>query len=278
MKALKLAAIPAALIATSAFAQPVVVEQQVIAEPVAVSTTTYDAEAGMVKNTTTQVVEGTKTVFGTVTHPASISAEVGTTGYGVGLAWGLNDKTDLVAGWNGGKFDDNIDLDSDDSYINYRKVLGKGFKNFQGTLDYKADMSNPYLGVNLHPLSNGFTVGTGIIYNDSDASATLTPRTGGTNISINGTDYPVPKDSSLSVDAKYKNNLAPYLTLGYHPDITTRFGLFGEVGAAYVGKADVKVSGTNGVPQITIDAVQQEVDSRDNKWWPIAKVGATYRF
>ena len=31
MKALKLAAIPAALIATSAFAQPVVVEQQVIA-------------------------------------------------------------------------------------------------------------------------------------------------------------------------------------------------------------------------------------------------------
>lgn len=64
------------------------------------------------------------------------------------------------------------------------------------------------------------------------------------------------------------NNLAPYLTLGYHPDITTRFGLFGEVGAAYVGKADVKVSGTNGVEQTTIDAVQQEVDSRDNKWWP----------
>ena len=70
MKALKLAAIPAALIATSAFAQPVVVEQQVIAEPVAVSTTTYDAEAGMVKNTTTQVVEGTKTVFGTVPQSA----------------------------------------------------------------------------------------------------------------------------------------------------------------------------------------------------------------
>ena len=52
MKVLKLAAIPAALIATSAFAETVVVDQQVVAQPVAVSTTTYDPNAGVVKNTT----------------------------------------------------------------------------------------------------------------------------------------------------------------------------------------------------------------------------------
>ena len=40
MKVLKLAAIPAALIATSAFAETVVVDQQIVAQPVAVSTTT----------------------------------------------------------------------------------------------------------------------------------------------------------------------------------------------------------------------------------------------
>ena len=62
MKALKLAAIPAALIATSAFAtEPVVVDQQVVVQPVAVSTTTYNPDAGIVRNTTTQVVSGTKT-------------------------------------------------------------------------------------------------------------------------------------------------------------------------------------------------------------------------
>ena len=78
MKVLKLAAIPAALIATSAFAETVVVDQQVVAEPVAVSTTTYDPNSGVVKNTTTQLVTGTRTFFDTVTHPAAISAEVGT--------------------------------------------------------------------------------------------------------------------------------------------------------------------------------------------------------
>ena len=64
MKALKLAAIPAALIATSAFAaEPVVVDQQVVVEPVAVSTTTYNPDAGIVRNTTTQVVSGTKKLY-----------------------------------------------------------------------------------------------------------------------------------------------------------------------------------------------------------------------
>lgn len=277
MKLLKLAAIPATLLATSAFAEDVIVDQQVVAQPVAVSTTTYNPENGIVKNTTTQLVDSTKTVFGTIFHPASVSAEVGTTGYGASLAWGVNDKTDLVAGWNGGKFDDKVDLDSSDSYINYRKVLGSGFKNFQGDLDYKADMNNPYLGLNLRPWANGFTVGTGIIFNDSDAKATLTPKTTGTDIRIDGQDYRVPAGSSLKVEAEHKNDLAPYLTIGYHPDITTRFGLFGELGAAYAGKARVNVTG-EGVPQSTIDAVQTKANTSDAEWWPIAKVGATLRF
>ena len=32
-----------------------------------------------------------------------------------------------------------------------------------------------------------------------------------------------------------KNTLAPYLTLGFRPNITNNFGVFGEIGAAYTG-------------------------------------------
>ena len=150
MKVLKLAAIPAALIATSAFAQPVVVDQQVIAEPVAVSTTTYDPNAGVVKNTTTQVVQGTKSFFGTVFNPAAVSAEVGTLGYGANIGWALNDRTELQAGWAGG------DLSNLKDTVKYNDV----------EYDLETDSSNPYIGVQMRPAGNWFTVGAGTIIGD----------------------------------------------------------------------------------------------------------------
>jgi hypothetical protein len=154
MKVLKLAAIPAALIATSAFAETVVVDQQVVAQPVAVSTTTYDPNSGVVKNTTTQLVTGTRTFFDTVTHPAAISAEVGTLGYGANIGWGLNDKTELVVGWAGGDIGDLKDtIDIQDN-----------------TFDLETDYSNPYIGVNLRPAANWFTVGLGTIVQDNETT------------------------------------------------------------------------------------------------------------
>ena len=138
MKVLKLAAIPAALIANSAFAETIAVDQQVVAQPVAVSTTTYDPNAGVVKNTTTQLVTGTRTFFDTVTNPAAISAEVGTLGYGANIGWALNDKTELVAGWAGGDIGDLKDtIEIED--VEY---------------DLETDSSNPYIGVNLRPAGN----------------------------------------------------------------------------------------------------------------------------
>ena len=131
MKVLKLAAIPAALIATSAFAETIAVDQQVVVQPVAVSTTTYDPNLGVVKNTTTQLVTGTRTFFDAVTNPAAISAEVGTLGYGANIGWALNDKTELVAGWAGGDIGDLKDtIEIED--VEY---------------DLETDSSNPYIGV-----------------------------------------------------------------------------------------------------------------------------------
>ena len=229
MKVLKLAAIPAALIATSAFAETVVVDQQVVAEPVAVSTTTYDPNSGVVKNTTTQLVSGTRTFFDTVTHPAAISAEVGTLGYGANLGWALNDKTELVVGWAGGDIGDLKDtIDIQDN-----------------TFDLETDYSNPYIGVNLRPAANWFTVGLGTIVQDNET--TLKADNANLKIGNNNNTY----NGKVEATVENKNTLAPYLTLGFRPNITNNFGVFGEIGAAYTGglkvtDAKTRVLDTNG--------------------------------
>lgn len=260
MKVLKLAAIPAALIATSAFAETVVVDQQVVAQPVAVSTTTYDPNSGVVRNTTTQLVTGTRTFFDTVTNPAAISAEVGTLGYGANIGWALNDKTELVAGWAGGDIGDLKDtIEIED--VEY---------------DLETDSSNPYIGVNLRPAGNWFTVGLGTIFQDNKTTLKSSNAQG---VKIGNNDV-VGYSGNLEASVENKNTMAPYLTLGFRPNITNNFGVFGEIGAAYTGGQKVTEAKQNGEnnPFLASD-LQKDIDDEDlADWMPIAKLGLTYRF
>lgn len=265
MKLLKLAVLPAAVMATSAFAQDVVVVEQA---PTAVTTTTYDANAGVIKNSTTQLVDGTRTVFGTLFHPAAISAEVGTLGYGANLGWALNDKTELQAGWAGGDVG------------NLKDTVKIGDVDY----DLETDFSNPYLGVQMRPMGNWFTVGAGTIVGDNELhlkrqSSQSQPT------EINGKIY----DGSIEATVKNKNAMNPYLTLGFRPNLTNKFGVYGEVGAAYTGGLEVKDATyntvINGVPVNNINFpalksdLQADLDDSDySKWFPIAKLGLTYRF
>ena len=269
--------------------QVVVVDAQPVAYQTNVQPTAYqyDQNAGVIANTTGAVVGTTRTIFDTVVHPAAVSAEIGTLGYGANIAWGLNETTELTAGWNGFSDDGNKDLDASDSWINWGKALGDGWGNFQGDMKYDADFSNPYLGVNLRPWATNFTVGTGIIVPDNELKATLTPNTNGANVKINGTRYAIPDGTSVNVDVENKNKLAPYLTLGYHPNINQKWGLFGEIGAAYMGKMDANVKVVDGgvIPEGSVlpnnkqfeDAARNDIEDND-VWYPIVKAGVTYRF
>ena len=304
MKLFKLTAVATAVLGSSVAAmaanQAVVYETQpavvvtdvqpanqvvvVDAQPVAYQ---YDQNAGVIANTTGAVVGNTRTIFDTVVHPAAVSAEIGTLGYGANIAWGLNDTTELTAGWNGFSDDGTKDLDASDSWINWGKALGDGYGNFQGDMKYDADFSNPYLGVNLRPWATNFTVGTGIIVPDNELKARLTTdNANGADIKINGTKYNVANAQAGGyVDAKVenRNTLAPYLTIGYHPNIDQKWGLFGEIGAAYMGKMDANIDAKN-VTVNGVDATEKfkeeaRKDIEDNDvWYPIVKAGLTYRF
>ncbi|WP_369958215.1 hypothetical protein AB8P72_05880 [Psychrobacter sp. CLB018] len=294
MKLIKLTAISAAVLASTAAlaAEPVIVvdnNDAVVyeAEPVAVAyqaepvAVAYQAEPVAVVQPANSYSD--RTFFQTVTHPAAISAEVGTLGYGANIGWGLNEKTELQAGWAGGDVADLFGGDFDAKGINY---------------DVDTDFSNPYLGVQLRPTGNWFTMGAGIIVPDNDIDVRANAEGEG-YYSIDGNKFYAGNatlDQSLAEDfggdnvgnlegsIEHRNKLAPYLTVGFRPNITNNFGLFGELGAAYMGKVDanVRYTGEGGNAVAAQDAARQaEKDLEDKSWleWmPIVKLGATYRF
>ena len=293
MKLIKLTAISAAVLASTAAlaAEPVVVVDgnkavAYEAEPVAVAyeaepAYAYNADAGVVRNTTGAVAGGTKTFFQTAINPAAVSAEVGTLGYGANIAWGLNEKTELQAGWAGGDVADLFGGDFDADDVNY---------------DVDADFSNPYLGVQMRPAANWFTVGAGIIVpdNDIDVRANKEGEDDGF-FKLDGIQYNAKQTGTLQGTMEHRNKLAPYATIGFRPNISDKWGLFGELGAAYMGKTNATVDATdpnsivnytdrNGTPQTTTAGevaklAEQELEDKDwLEWMPIVKVGATYRF
>lgn len=302
MKLIKLTAISAAVLASTAAlaAEPVIVvddNDAVVyeAEPVAVAyqaepAYAYNADAGVVRNTAGALTGGTKTFFQTVTHPAAISAEVGSLGYGANIGWGLNETTELQAGWAGGDVADLFGGDFDAKDINY---------------DVDTDFSNPYLGVQLRPAANWFTVGAGIIVPDNDIDVRANAEGEGyysiggdkfyagnaTPEQIAADDFGASNVGNLEGSIEHRNKLAPYLTIGFRPNITNNFGVFGELGAAYMGKVDanVRYTGDGGdgpnqeanLANAANAARQAERDLEDKSWleWmPIVKLGATYRF
>ena len=244
------------------------------------STAMANTVTDAVANTTDSVVDGGKTLFKTFTNPAAVSLELGTLGYGANVAWGVNDSVELQAGWAGMNFDVSTDVGGNDSIINWTKVLGDEYDNYEGKLNADVDFSTPYLGVQLRPMKNWLTVGTGVMVPSHEITATLN-TTQNSQIVLNGTEHPVNVGDTIVVHAENKNLLAPYLTLGFRPNVTNRFGAFAEVGAAYVGKYDATVTTTSasGADLSSLQAdLQKEVKDSSFSWYPIAKVGATYRF
>lgn len=243
------------------------------------------ASANVVTDAGTAVVDGvqavgstawdsTKTVAKTVANPGAVSLEVGTLGYGASFTWSANEKTEVVAGWNGGNF--NADIDMQDSYINWNKVLSSEFQDFQGQLRLDADLSNPYLGVNVRPWANNFYVGTGIIFQDNSFNGTLTANEGQqSTVNIKGQDVPVEK---VQVFAEPSRKLAPYLTLGFKPSTDKNWGMFGEVGAAYAGDMKIRAVVNDDPTSATSQDLTDDIGDSGISWYPIAKIGATYRF
>ena len=282
MKIIKLTAVSAAvLMSTAAMAQdPIVVvdnNNNAVVYQAATPAYQYQNDAGIIRNTTGAVVGTTKTIFNTLTHPASVSAEVGTLGYGANVGFSINEKVELQAGWAGGDVADLFGGDFDANDVNY---------------DVDSDFSNPYMGVQLRPAGNWFTMGAGIIVPDNSIDVTANPEGG--VYKIDGVQYNANDVGVLQGSIDHRNKLAPYATIGFRPNITNNFGVFGEIGAAYLGKTDAEVRSVGGVSGFIRDEnnvvtgessasvaqrAERELEDKNYiEFLPIVKLGATYRF
>ncbi len=251
------------------------VKLSVVSAAVLLSTS---AMANVVTDTGAAVVDGTRTIFSTLVKPAAVSAEVGTLGYGANIAWAVNDTVELQAGWAGGDIAEAVNDNFDANGVNYQ---------------VETDFSNPYLGVQMRPAANWFTVGAGIIVPDNDIQVRSNPvdSNNGAIYRIGGEDVSVDRLGTLEGTVEHRNKLAPYLTVGFRPNLHNNWGVFGEVGAAYLGKTNATINAVNGTNdpadptwnddrrKAYAEQAERDIEGKDYaRWFPIAKVGVTYRF
>ncbi|WP_017400849.1 ornithine uptake porin CarO type 6 [Acinetobacter radioresistens] len=203
--------------------------------------------------------------------PASVRAEVGTTGYGGAISYNVNPYVGLTLGYNGGDISWTDDLSVD------------------GT-KYDLDMDNnlTYLNAEIRPWANWFYMAAGVAYIDNDYD--LSRRIGGgETLSIDGNDYqlaPGATEGRVNGQLSYKNNLAPYVGIGFSPAITNRWGVFGEIGAYYNGNPSVNLNASGLAPVTGSPSVGTAIENEERKiredneyeWLPVAKLGVSFRF
>lgn len=211
--------------------------------------------------------------------PASVRAEVGTTGYGGAISYRVNPYVGLSLGYNGG----------DISWSDNLKIDGTKY-------DMDMENNNTYLNAELYPWGasqNAFArslyVAAGVAYLDNEYG--LTKNVGSNSlVKVNGERFTTKSTESAKIDGtmNYDNNISPYLGFGLNAPVYKNIGLFGEVGAYYTGNPTVSLK-TSGDDQIignkgnTLEsAVEKEQRNIENKskyeWMPVAKVGVSFSF
>lgn len=198
--------------------------------------------------------------------PFGVRVEAGTTGYGGALIYSASQNADIVVGYNGG----------DISYSNDLSVDGV-------TYDLEQDNNTSYVNAQLRPFANSFHVALGVAYTDNEYAVTGVPNGdgGAGSYKFDGVDFTAAEVGTLTGTVKYKNDIVPYVGIGFSPAITTRFGLFGQVGAYYTGNPEVRLRGSNatGAAAAAIAREERKLAEDDTfKFQPVAKVGATLRF
>ena len=206
--------------------------------------------------------------------PFGVRVEAGTTGYGGALVYSASPNTDLVIGYNGG----------DISYSDDLSIDGV-------TYDLEQENNTSYLNAQLRPFANSFHVALGVAYTDNEYAVTGQPNGNGalSVYRIDGKDFSAAAVGELKGRVQYKNDIVPYVGIGFSPAITTRFGLFGQIGAYYTGNPEVSLTSTgsrltpsnDGTTTLgaALDNEQRKVAEDDKfKFQPVAKLGATLRF
>ncbi|WP_277189243.1 hypothetical protein [Caballeronia sp. BR00000012568055] len=209
-------------------------------------------------------VVGIVTLTAPVAHAREVYGQVGTEGVGIGYSEPLGTRDNVRAEFNGIAFSHNFNA---------------GGLHYDGT----AHIYHGGLYLDFFPAPNTvafrFTAGALIGGDNVDATATSPTDT----VRINGVTYST-VGQSIHAKAKFPT-VRPYIGIGFgHTPVAQKgFSAFFDAGVAY-GRPrvdyDVPANIVAVVGQAYVDQEKQDLQDKADKfrWYPIVKVGVTYRF
>ena len=149
-------------------------------------------------------------------------------------------------------------------------------------------MNNPAqtwynIGVDLYPTSGDFRIGGGMLYKPDDPKvvATADPTA---SVDIGGRTYTSADVAEVEGSLVSKKS-APYVLIGFGRHTRKGFGLFLDLGVAFLGEPSVQLKATRGDPTIINSAdfqsalaqesanLESDLPTWAKKYWFIASVG-----
>lgn len=197
-------------------------------------------------------------------HAHEVYGQIGTEGLGIGFSEPLGTRDNVRAEFNGFTF-------------------SHGFNTNDLHYDGKVNLYHGGLYLDFFPAPNtiGFRLTAGMLIGGDNIDATATSMTG--TYTINGVNYST-LGESIHAKARFPT-VRPYLGIGFgHTPVAQKgFSAFFDAGVAF-GRPhvdfDVPADIVAEAGQENVDAEKQELQDKADKlrFYPIVKVGVTYRF
>jgi opacity protein-like surface antigen len=198
-------------------------------------------------------------------HAREIYGQVGTEGVGIGYSEPLGTHDNVRAEFNGISFSHSFDA---------------GQLHYDGTAHiYHGGL---YLDFFPAPSTIGFRLTAGALIGGDHVDATATSLT--TTYTYHGTTYST-LGENIRAKARFPT-VRPYIGIGFgHTPVAAKgFSAFFDAGVAYgrptIDQFDVPANIVAAVGQAAVDQQKQDLQDKADKlrFYPIVKVGVTYRF
>lgn len=199
-----------------------------------------------------------------VAQAHEIYGQIGTEGVGIGFSEPLGTRDNIRAEFNGFALSHNFST-NDLNYDGRAKIYHGGL----------------YLDFFPAPATVPFRFTAGMIIGGDNVSGDATSMSG--SVKINGVEYST-NGETVHAKARYPT-VRPYVGIGFgHTPIAQKgFSAFFDAGVTY-GRPDVTLDVPADIVaeagQANVDAERQQLQDKADKWrwYPIVKVGVTYRF
>ncbi len=199
------------------------------------------------------------------TPEVALALKGGTLGGGLEATIGIVDNVNARLGFNYFSYDD----DFSESGVEYEADL---------------DLRSVSLLLDWHPLSNGFRVSAGALYNGNEASATGKAVSG--NFSIDDVTYTAAEVGTLNGEIDF-NSISPYVGIGYGNAVAkgSNWSFVFDLGVIYQGEPDVSLTanGTSSsnaafISNLEDERRQLESELEDFQFYPVLMIGVSYKF